>query len=307
LIRNTTILCESEGVTLDTSRQLRFMRIPLGGSAFHVPASKLMRHLSHENRDRLKSACAVALFHGLIGYALLTSLGFQLPAAVSDEMKLIEVLPDPPPPPAEPDLPEIARAERVAPKDPEGAASPANLRNTPTQIVAPEPVVKLPVPPPIPAAPVAGQGNVEAAGAADKPGPGTGAGGEGDGLGSGRFGNGTGGGGGGRATPARWLSGAIHDEDFPRSEYHIRGLLTVNMRFTVSPRGRVDRCQITRSSGNRRLDEVTCRLIMRRFRYRPALDPAGRPMEWVVQGSQEWDQREEPPPIDIEPTIPDDE
>jgi protein TonB len=129
-----------------------------------------MRHLSHENRDRLKSACAVALFHGLIGYALLTSLGFQLPAAVSDEMKLIEVLPDPPPPPAEPDLPEIAKAERVAPKDPEGAASPANLRNTPTQIVAPEPVVKLPVPPPIPAAPIAGQGNVEAAGAADKPG-----------------------------------------------------------------------------------------------------------------------------------------
>jgi protein TonB len=266
-----------------------------------------MRHLSHENRDRLKSACAVALFHGLIGYALLTSLGFQLPAAVSDEMKLIEVLPDPPPPPAEPDLPEIAKAERVAPKDPEGAASPANLRNTPTQIVAPEPVVKLPVPPPIPAAPVAGQGNVEAAGAADKPGPGTGAGGEGDGLGSGRFGNGTGGGGGGRATPARYLSGTIYDDDYPATEYHMKGALFIEMQLSVSPQGRVDGCRILRSSRNRRVDEVTCRLIMRRFRYRPASDPAGRPIRASAWASHEWAQREEPPPIDVEPTIPEDE
>jgi protein TonB len=103
------------------------------------------------------------------------------------------------------------------------------------------------------------------------------------------------------------ISGAIYDDDYPRSEDHLRGLLTVHMRFTVSPRGRVERCQITRSSGSRRLDDVTCRLIMRRLRYRPALDPAGRPIDWVVEGSQEWNQRDEPPPIDIEPTIPDDE
>jgi hypothetical protein len=60
------------------------------------------------------------LFHGLIGYALLTSLGFQLPVPIDDEMKLIDVLPDPPPPPAEPDLPEIAKAERVAPRTRKG-------------------------------------------------------------------------------------------------------------------------------------------------------------------------------------------
>jgi len=266
-----------------------------------------MRHLSRENRDRLKSALGVAFFHGLIGYALLAGLGFQLPMPTSEEMKLIEIRPDPPAPPADPAPPEIQEAERLAPKDPQGAAAPANLKNTPTEIVAPEPVVKLPVPPPIPAAPVAGQGIVEAAGAAEQPGPGSGAGGEGEGLGSGRFGNGTGGGGGGRAIPARWLSGAIYDDDYPPTEYHVRGVLTVHMRFTVSPRGRVERCQITRSSGNRTLDRLTCRLIMRRFRYRPARDPAGRAIPWSVEGSQEWAQREEPPPIDVEPTIPDDD
>jgi protein TonB len=266
-----------------------------------------MRRLSRENQDRLKSALGVALFHALVGYAILTGLGFQLPVSVEDEMKLIDIRPDLPPPPNEPALPEIAKAERVAPKDPEGAASPANLKNTPTEIVAPVPVVKLPVSPPIPAAPVSGQGTVEAAGAADKPGPGTGAGGQGEGTGSGRFGNGTGGGGGGRAVPARWLAGAIYDDDYPPREYDRRISGTVGIRFIVAPTGRISDCRVTRTSGSRALDETTCRLILRRFRYRPAIDPAGRTIPWEVRGAHEWSVAAEPPPIDIEPTIPDDE
>jgi protein TonB len=266
-----------------------------------------MQQLSREGRDRLKSAAGVAALHGLIGYAIFTGLGFQLPEQVADELKLIDVLPDPPPPPAEPPPPEIAVAKKTAPKDPEGAAAPPNLKNTPTQIVAPEPVVKLPVPPPIPAAPAAGQGTAEAAGAAPMPGPGTGAGGVGTGLGSGLSGNGTGGGGGGRAVPARWLSGRITDRDYPDREYDRQIGGTVFLRFVVAPSGRVSDCRVTRSSGSRALDDTTCRLIMRRFRYRPAIDPAGRPMEWVVRGEHVWEVAPEPPPIDVEPTIPDDE
>jgi hypothetical protein len=68
-----------------------------------------MRRLSRENQDRLKSALGVALFHALIGYAILTGLGFQLPVSVEDEMKLIDIRPDLPPPPNEPALPEIAK------------------------------------------------------------------------------------------------------------------------------------------------------------------------------------------------------
>ncbi len=266
-----------------------------------------MRRPSRKNRERLTSALGVAVFHGLIGYALLVGLGFQLPVPHADEMKLIEILPDPPPPPNEPDLPEIAKAERLAPKDPEGAASPANLRNTPTQIVAPEPVVKIPVPPPLSTAPIAGQGSVEAAGAADTPGPGTGSGGEGEGLGSGRFGTGTGGGGGGRAIPARFISGAIYDDDYPPREYDRKIGGTVGLRFIVAPSGRVADCRVTRSSGSRALDDTTCRLIIRRFRYRPARDPAGRAIAWEVQGAHEWSVAPEPPPIEVEPTSPDDE
>ena len=179
----------------------------------------MMLRLEPEHGDRLKSAGAVGLLHALIGYVLLTGLGYGPSAAVPDALKLFNVAEaPPPPPPARPARPDVEKKVRKAkPKNAEGAASPANLRNTPTQIVAPPPEIRIPVPPIIPTAPVAGQGSAMAAGAANVPGPGTGSGGIGNGLGSGRFGNGTGGGGGGgRGAPARWLSGSITDSDLSR-------------------------------------------------------------------------------------------
>ena len=138
-----------------------------------------------ENRDRLRSAVAVGLLHALIGYLLLTGLGYGPPTSVPDALKLFNIDEEPPPPPAKPASPDIQKKTRKArPKNAEGAASPANLRNTPTQIVAPPPEIRLPVPPPIPAAPAAGQGSAMAAGAANVPGPGTGSGGIGNGLGA---------------------------------------------------------------------------------------------------------------------------
>jgi protein TonB len=218
------------------------------------------------------------------------------------------VEPPPPPPPAVPPPPEKVKKSTVAkPKDPEGAASPANLRDTPTQIVAPPPEIRLPVPPPVTAAPVAGQGNAESAGAADVPGPGTGRGGQGNGLGSGQYGTGTGGGGGGLGlgSPARWVSGRIRDSDYPDSAFRARAQGIVYLRFIVAPSGRVSDCRVTRTSGNAALDQTTCRLIMRRFFYRPARDVEGRPIASEIRGEHEWELGPEPPPIDVEPDIPD--
>ncbi|HMJ92675.1 MAG TPA: energy transducer TonB, partial [Allosphingosinicella sp.] len=169
-----------------------------------------------------------------------------------------------------------------------------------TEIVAPKP--KIPVPTPLPAAPIAGQGSVEAAGAASVPGPGTGRGGQGIGLGSGTRGTGTGGGGGGGlGTRARYLSGGIRDSDYPRSAIEARKSGTVHLSFTVAPTGRVSACRVTRSSGSRALDETTCRLIMQRFRYRPARDGAGRPVADTIGGEHVWELGPEPPPIYVEP------
>ena len=270
-------------------------------------AARLASRISPENRDRIKSATGVALFHALLGYALITSLGFDLPAAVADELKMFEVAEPPPPPPTRPAAPDRAQAKRARPKDAEGAASPANLRDTPTEIMAPKPEIVIPVPPPVVIAPIAGAGNVARAGAANVPGPGTGSGGQGTGLGSGTQGSGTGGGGGGgaRGVRARFLSGEIRDSDYPDAAYDARAGGVVQLSFVVMPNGRVRNCKVTRSSGRADLDSTTCRLIERRFRYRPARDADGKPIAETVRGRHVWEVGPEPPPIDVEPTIPD--
>ncbi|HZG10013.1 MAG TPA: energy transducer TonB [Allosphingosinicella sp.] len=268
-----------------------------------------MLRLDQIKRARIGSAAAVAAVHALILYALLRGLGFELPAPEPAEVKLINLAEEPPPPPADPAKPEkVKQSTQAKPKDPEGAAAPPNLKDTPTQVVAPTPKVILPVPPIIPVAPVAGEGNAPAAGAAEVPGPGTGRGGEGNGLGSGRFGTGTGGGGGGlgRGARAQHISGGIGTRDYPRRAIESRASGTVYLRFTVTPQGRVRDCAVTRSSGSGDLDRVTCALIERRFRYRPARDAVGRPVAETIRGQHLWELGPEPPPIDIEPDIPDD-
>lgn len=262
-----------------------------------------MLQVSQENRERSASAAAVTILHVLLGWAFLTGLGFEVGEAVDEGLKLFDVTEDVPPPLATPARPDEAKQKkRPRPKDPEGAASPPNKKNTPTPVVAPEP--KIPVKSPIDAAPVAGQGSAPAAGAAPIVGPGTGRGGQGTGLGSGTQGSGTGGGGGGGlATRARWISGSIRDSDYPRAALESRRSGTVFLRFVVAPSGRVSQCTVTRSSGSAALDETTCRLIRNRFRYRPARDYTGRPLAETIRGEHEWQLAPEPPPIEIEPEI----
>lgn len=259
------------------------------------------------DRTRVKSAVGVAALHALIGLALIRGLGFVPPAPKSAELKTFDVAPEPPPPP-----PVVEPLEIKAPKqkerapEPEGAASPPNLRDTPTPIVALPPVIKLEVPSPVVAAPIAGLGNRDSAGAAEVPGPGTGSGGVGTGTGSGGSGNGTGGGGGGGISRrARWISGGVGDGDYPRAALRVRAQGTLFLSFVVQPNGRVSGCRITRSSGSAVLDETTCRLITRRFRYRPALDEDGNPVATRIDGEHEWTLAPEREPIDVEPTIED--
>lgn len=265
------------------------MRLMLQGKS-HC-GEQAMRSLG---QDRIKSAAGVALLHALLGYAFVAGLGISIPAKVERSLKMFEVLPDPVPPP----LPPAIRPTRERTPEREGAASPPNLRAQASPVVAPVPEVRLEIPPPVIAAPVPRQGLDTSAGAAPIPGPGSGSGGLGDGTGSGDSGTGAGGGGGG--SPLRWLNGAIHDSDYPMSalEKGIGG--TVYLRFVVGVKGRVTSCTVTRSSGNAALDETTCRLIQRRFRYRPERDARGRPVPIVVNGEHEWT-AERRPDVRIDP------
>ena len=238
-----------------------------------------MQAVARDNRDRAKAAAGVAAFHALAGYALLTGLGYSAPPAVSQALKMFDVR-EPPPPPIEP---EPAKAPSSTP---EGAASPVSLAAKPSPIVAPP--ARLPVKRVLPAAPrptPVPPGSDSSAGVSSRPGPGTGTGGEGTGLGSGGSGSGFGSGG---ARRALRLRGQLANADYPRSALRAGAQGSVTVRYTVEPDGSVSGCRVTRSSGYPELDSTTCRLIERRFTYRPATDLEGRPTRESVSKTYDW-------------------
>ncbi len=237
--------------------------------------------------DRVKAALGAAALQLLFAYALLTGLAVEMPAAVRDRLIVFGIAPPPPSPPprVERSVPRRTESER-----PQGGSSPPGLRARPTEVVAPAPIVPLKLPPPIVAAPLPGPGSDPSAGDADVRGPGTGSGGRGRGNGDG-YGDGDGDAGGG--TPPRWLRGRISDRDYPRwaGEAGIGG--TVSVRYRVGIDGRVSDCVVTRSSGSRELDEVTCRLIEQRFRFAPSRDRTGRAVRSTIVEDHHWMVRDE--------------
>ena len=93
---------------------------------------------------------------------------------------------------------------------------------------------------------------------------------------------------GGVVTPAALIKGRLKNSDYPRAARKAGAEGTVHVRFLVNPDGGVGGCTVTRSSGNAELDGTTCRLIERRFRYKPARDARGRPTSDVIVGEQLW-------------------
>lgn len=220
-----------------------------------------------DNPDRLKAAIGVALFHALLGYAFVTGLASEISREAAESLRVFDVT-EPPPPPEEKSEPAKAQAP-----EPEGAAAPPSIE----AIVAPPPRIPPPQPPPVRTAPASGN--------ADVVGTGTGSGGTGTGTGSGGSGTGTGGGGG---IGAERISGGIDYMDLPPAARRRGAQGTVGVRFTVQPDGRVTGCRVVGPSGDPALDDTTCAMIERRFRYRPARDPSGRPVAETVSTAFTW-------------------
>jgi periplasmic protein TonB len=241
-----------------------------------------MMTVEPQTRDRVKAALGVAVLHIALGFVLLAGLRVDMPARISENLKIFGVLPDPLPPPPAPKKP-VSRHESLRP---EGAASPPNLKAKPTPVVAPVPVIPVPLPPPIIAAPKPGIGSDASAGDAAVRGPGTGSGGVGNGTGSGDAGYGDGDGG---NSPPRWIRGRIRDSDYPRAEAEAGISGTVSVRYAVESSGRATGCIVTRSSGSANLDAVTCRLIEDRFRYRPSITPQGRAVRSIIVENHHWE------------------
>ncbi|MGV1682874.1 energy transducer TonB [Sphingopyxis sp. NJF-3] len=149
-------------------------------------------------------------------------------------------------------------------------------------VAAPKPKLP-PIKPSITAAPTPGVGSESSAGAAPDAGRGSGAGGRGDGTGAGGSGSGTGGG-----TRPVWRSGAIRDSDYPSPAARAKVGGEVEVRFTIETTGRVSGCRVARTSGDPSLDATTCRLIEKRFRFKPATDGRGTPIASQYGWRQSW-------------------
>jgi protein TonB len=225
------------------------------------------------DRTRARAAVAAAVVQGLLGYALISGLAVSFPRVAENALQTFALaLPLPPPDHA---APPVARARTTS-----GKAAPPAPHAASTDIVAPRNPAQTP---PVVVAPVAGLGLALAAGAAQS-GAGSGATGAGAGTGSGDGGAGQGDG----ASDAELIKGRITDRDYPPDALAAGTEGLVGLRFTVAPDGRVSDCRVTRSIGDPALDALTCRLIVKRFRYRPALDGNGHPVAQVITGDHRW-------------------
>lgn len=81
-----------------------------------------------------------------------------------------------------------------------------------------------------------------------------------------------------------WISGSDYRSSMISAGVEGR----VGFRLAVNTAGRADSCEIAESSGNAELDELTCTLVSRRARFRPAIDEGGNEVTGVFEGSVNW-------------------
>lgn len=222
-------------------------------------------------RDRWKAIAAAVAVNAGLGAIIVTGLNVQIVTRAVETLKTFNLAPPPPPPPVPPPPPRPSPRPEM--KKPAGAPA---KRTEPTPVVAPPP--RIPAPSPIPAARVAGTGSAATSGAGTS-GTGTGAGGSG---------YGPGGGGAGAYTPARQIT------TIPNREYRqlsaTSGMVAgqVGVAIRINPNGTPSNCRVVRSSGSPPADSLMCVLISQYVRFRPALDPAGRPVASDITWYPRW-------------------
>lgn len=227
-------------------------------------------------RPRLGTLVLIGLLHVLAIYGL--AKGFAPDFTGSVERQVVEAITvTVTTPPDEPLAPE--------PEPDAGAAGEEGREAVPREVAAPDPPIPVPRPVPVPRA--SSTGSADSSGAHDS-GEGTGAGGAGSGTGSGQGGSGTGG---GAVTRPVHVSGAIDDaRDYPVPEggRAARRGTEVIVRVVVGVDGRASNCTVYRASPDPEADRITCRLVVERLRFRPAVDAAGNPVPAPFYWRQRW-------------------
>jgi protein TonB len=233
------------------------------------------KYSNTKRKPRVSTIIIIVLLHIIALYGL--ARAFAPGAMQTVEREIVSAFtvtvttPDPEIPPENEPLPD------------EGAAGEQGKKATPKPKSAPETVIKRDEP--LPRA--VSTGNAVDSGARDE-GEGTGAAGQGVGTGSGRDGSGMGG---VAITKPIHISGAINSaRDYPTPEggRRARNGSRVVVKVTVGTDGRASNCSVFRSSPDREADQITCRLVVERLRFKPAQDSNGTPVAAPFYWQQKW-------------------
>jgi len=81
----------------------------------------------------------------------------------------------------------------------------------------------------------------------------------------------------------------ITDDDYPRRALVDNAEGSASYRLVIGTNGRVASCELTGTTGNRALDDATCRLITSRARFEPATDQSGAKVVGTFSGSVRWE------------------
>jgi protein TonB len=209
------------------------------------------------SRNRAVALGLVALLHVGLGYAFITGLALKAVKAIVQPLETVNVKEDVPPP-AEPPPPppkDIEIPPFVPPPEVSVAQEAAPTITTQTTVPQPQPPVFTPPAPPAP----------PAAAPTVAPTP---------------------------ATP-KGRGNGISEDDYPDASRRAEEQGVTRVQYTVSPDGRATGCTVIASSGFPRLDDATCKIIERRFRFNPATrdgkpvtETKTQPVRWQLKDAR---------------------
>ncbi|WP_310474367.1 energy transducer TonB [Sandarakinorhabdus sp.] len=185
-------------------------------------------------KNRQIALGGVVVLHILLGYAIISGFAISVVKKIVEPLEAVNVKEEAPPPDEPPPPPpkEIEIPPYVPPPEVSVASdAPTNSITTQSTISRPDPpVVSAPAPPAPPAPPAV----------APQP-----------------------------ATP-KGRGNAFSDDDYPSASRAAEEEGVTRVSYVVGTDGRVSQCEVVQGSGFKRLDDATCSIIMRRFRFNPA-------------------------------------
>ena len=186
------------------------------------------------SKNRQIALVAVAALHVLLGYAIINGFAIKVIKKIVEPLEAVNVKEEAPPPDEPPPPPpkEIEIPPYVPPPEVSVQSDAAPTITTQSTVARPEPPVMAPPAPPAPPAPAP----------LAPPSP---------------------------ATP-KGRGNVISTDDYPSASRAAEEEGVVRVSYLIGTDGRVTECTIAQSSGFKRLDDATCSIIQRRWRFNPA-------------------------------------